>query len=112
MIDKSKRTWMLGIVVLVAMLTTLALAACGGGAAQPAQPTQPSQATAAPATADGAQLLDQRCSTCHSADRPKSVRKTAAEWEQTVTLMMQHGAQLTAAEKKVLVDYLATNYGK
>jgi mono/diheme cytochrome c family protein len=106
MIDrKARRTFMLGIVVLVAMLATLALVACGGGS------TEPTQEPAAPA-ADGAQLLEQRCSACHSADQPKAQRMTAAEWEQTVSSMITRGAQLTDAEKAVLVEYLAKNYGK
>lgn len=59
---------------------------------------------------DGAALLDTRCSVCHSTDRVKRARKTAEQWEQTVTRMIGKGAQLTEAEKKVLVDYLANTY--
>jgi cytochrome c5 len=106
---KAKRAGMLGIAVLVAMLATLVLVACGGGSTEPTQPAQP---TAAPATADGAQLLEQRCSVCHGASVPKSQKLTAAEWEQTVGSMITRGAQLTDAEKAVLVEYLAKNYGK
>ena len=35
----------------------------------------------------------------------------ADEWEKTVTRMVGNGAQLTDAEKSVLVEYLAENYG-
>ena len=97
----------LALLVVLGLAVTL-LAACGGSTQPPAATTGPTQ----PAAIDGANLLDTRCSVCHSADRPKSVQKTQAEWEQTVTRMISKGAQLTAAEKAVLVDYLTKNYGK
>jgi cytochrome c5 len=59
---------------------------------------------------NGATLLDARCSVCHSADRPKKARNTAAQWEKIVTSMIAKGAQLTETEKTVLVDYLAKTY--
>jgi len=62
------------------------------------------------ATEDGATLLEQRCSVCHSSERPKSKRKTAEQWDATVTRMMEKGAQLTGEEKQVLVDYLSKTY--
>ena len=61
--------------------------------------------------ADGPTLLNSRCSTCHSAQRGLTARKTPAEWEQTVTRMIGKGAQLTDAEKAVVIDYLAKTYG-
>jgi hypothetical protein len=64
---------------------------------------------AAPAK-DGASLLEERCSVCHPAARPKAAQKTPAEWESTVSRMIGKGAQLTAGEKKVLVDYLGKTY--
>lgn len=67
-------------------------------------------ATAAEKTQSGAELLDKRCSVCHAADRPKEAKKTRVQWEETVTRMMGKGAKLTAAEKKTLVDHLATTY--
>lgn len=61
---------------------------------------------------DGAALLDQRCSACHSPDRAKQAPRSKGEWETTVTRMIGKGAQLNDAEKQTLVDYLAKNYGK
>ena len=66
--------------------------------------------TVATATEDGATLLEQRCSVCHSSERPKSKHKTAEQWDATVTRMVEKGAKLTAEEKQVLVDYLSKNY--
>ena len=58
----------------------------------------------------GAELLEKRCSVCHSADRPKGAKKTKVQWEETVTRMMGKGAKLSGDEKKTLVEYLATTY--
>lgn len=59
---------------------------------------------------DGVSLLDKRCSVCHPAARPKAAKKTPEQWEATVSRMIGKGAQLNAAEKKVLVDYLGKTY--
>jgi mono/diheme cytochrome c family protein len=59
---------------------------------------------------DGATLLDQRCSVCHSSDRPKSKKKTPEEWNATVTRMIGKGAKLSPDEKQVLIDYLSKTY--
>ncbi len=92
------------ILIVVLLVMVAMLVACN--AATP----QPTQAPAAPAQTDGATLLETRCSVCHSADRPKQAKKTADQWNQTVTRMMGKGAKLTEAEKTVLLDYLAKTY--
>lgn len=63
-----------------------------------------------PKTADGSELLEKSCSVCHPSARPKGTKKTAEQWEATVTRMMDKGAKLSADEKKTLVDYLAKTY--
>ena len=99
-------------VIVAGLFLIVLLAACGSS---PSEPTQaPAVDTAIPTEApavDGATLLETRCSVCHGVDRTTSLTKTADEWEQTVTRMIGNGAQLTDAEKAVLVEYLAENYG-
>ena len=56
---------------------------------------------------DGASLLDERCSVCHSADTARRKKKTPAQWEQTINRMISNGAKLTEDERAVLLDYLA-----
>jgi cytochrome c5 len=112
--------------LVLAVLLTLVLTACGSPApattptsvppiAVSPQPTQASSsATALPAETpalDGATLLETRCSVCHSADRPRQAKKTREQWDQTVARMIGKGAQLTEAEKTVLLDYLAKTHG-
>jgi hypothetical protein len=72
---------------------------------QEEEPTQP------PPTGDGAALLEERCTTCHSLERTTSVRKSRDEWEQTVIRMVSRGAELNAEEQEILIDYLAETYG-
>lgn len=106
---RSNQTILILVAAWLAMMAVLM--SCDSG---PPQPTQaPSSATAPQAETralDGAALLETRCSTCHNADRPKKVKKTRDQWEQTVTRMIGKGAQLTEVEKTVLVEYLAQTY--
>ena len=94
---------LLGLVVLLVMTAGL-VSACGGA---------PSEQTPAeePVAIDGETLLEDRCTECHGLERATSAQKTRAEWEETVTRMVERGAELNDDEKTVLVDYLAENYG-
>jgi len=78
---------------------------------QPTQPSQETQPTAAPPAGDGAALLEERCTICHSLDRVTSASKTRQEWEQTVTRMVGKGARLNADEQEILISYLTETYG-
>jgi mono/diheme cytochrome c family protein len=58
-------------------------------------------------------LFEGKCSLCHSADRPKSKKKTKKEWEATVMRMKNvNGAPLSDEEAGIIIEYLAENYGK
>jgi cytochrome c2 len=61
---------------------------------------------------DAKALFENKCSACHSTDRPKSKKKTASEWADTVERMRGHGCAVNDAQAKIIVDYLAKNYGK
>ncbi len=61
---------------------------------------------------DAAPLLRERCTLCHTLDRVESARKTAEEWEQTVVRMIGRGARLTEEEQRILIAYLAAQYGR
>lgn len=63
-------------------------------------------------TPQGETLLNERCVDCHDLSRVMSAAKTAEEWQVTVTRMRGHGADLSDAEATVLIEYLATKYGK
>ena len=107
------KTISLTIVLLITM--GMLLVACGSKAAstatQSSAPAQQSAPTIAPASGgNGEALLNDRCTKCHSLDRVTSAKKSAGDWEKTVTRMVGNGAKLTSEEQKVLVDYLAKTY--
>ncbi len=60
---------------------------------------------------DGETLLNERCAGCHALARTTSAQKTESEWDQTVTRMVNLGANLTVAEQEILVRFLAETYG-
>lgn len=101
-------------IAAVAALLALTLTACGGETPGEEPTTPAATATAqteTPASApDGAALLQDRCTECHSADRIAARSESAAEWEAIVDQMIARGAQLDDQEKQALVDYLATTY--
>jgi cytochrome c5 len=102
------------ILLTIALLVTmgLLLAACGSKAKSTAtQSSAPAQATVAPSTtSDGEALLNDRCTKCHSINRVTSAKKSASDWQKTVSRMVSNGAKLTSEEQQVLVDYLAKTY--
>ncbi len=99
------KTILISIVLLITL--SMLLAACGSKGGSTA--TQPSGSTSS--TADGQTLMNTRCNKCHSLERVTSAKKTADQWNQTVSRMITNGAQITPEEQKVLVDYLAKTYG-
>jgi len=102
-----RRSMVLRAITIVFLLAiTAAMAGCTSSSPT-AEPTQAS----APAAPDGATLLQERCSVCHSSDMSTHPGKTRDSWDRTVSLMIGKGAKLTDDEKTVLVDYLAATFG-
>jgi cytochrome c5 len=114
--------------VMLGLLSVAAIAACGGGGGstptassaptQTAAPTEsatpsPTPSSSASAALTGEQLVAERCDACHgSPDRIASKQWTKAEWTQEVDDMIaEQGAQLTAEEKTIVIDYLTATYG-
>ena len=61
---------------------------------------------------DAKALFEKNCSRCHTIERPKSKKKTKAEWKKTVMRMKNvNGSPITDEEAKIIIDYLAENYG-
>ena len=59
------------------------------------------------------QLFESKCSICHSINRPKSKKKSKEGWETTVMRMKnKNGCPITDEEAKMIIDYLAEEYGK
>ena len=68
-------------------------------------------AAAAPPPGPGLDLINQRCIFCHNTVQVFSQRKTPEAWSATIEQMANRGAEVSPEEMKVIVDYLAKNYG-
>jgi hypothetical protein len=58
----------------------------------------------------GATLLSERCTQCHSLSRVKNSGYTLDEWKTIIAQMVQMGAQLTSQEEDIPAQYLAQTY--
>jgi hypothetical protein len=94
-----------GITTLfVVMVLIIFTTACSSG--------RPSVTPASTTAPDGAALIQERCTRCHPLTNIERSRHTAAEWKLLVDMMISRGANLTSDEESVVVNYLASNYGK
>ncbi len=91
-------------ILLVGLVGVTVLIACGGG-------EEPTQVPSAPQVATEAELLQERCTSCHGLGRVEGETHTEAEWDATVERMRGYGAELTDEEAQTLVEYLVENYG-
>ena len=73
----------------------------------------------APLAQEAEAILDARCASCHqrtsdggNLDRVAAQRKTPEAWDMTIVRMMiVHGVEITADERRVLVKHLADTQG-
>jgi cytochrome c5 len=86
----------------------------GSGATPTPAPTPTTASASTGAALDGAQLVSERCTVCHSIDRINNKIASGADraaWEQTVDRMISHGAKLNADERQAVLDYLVAQSG-
>jgi sulfite dehydrogenase (cytochrome) subunit B len=91
--------------ILLSVAFSIAL---GGAAAAGEAPVQLK-------TAAGADKVEGNCAACHSLDyiRMNSPFLNAAGWDAEVAKMINaFGAPISAADAKIIGDYLKANYGK
>jgi cytochrome c5 len=75
-----------------------------GGEPEPEQSATPT--ASATSGADAVAIIEQACSTCHTADRAIAFRAgSEADAQSLIEDMKQRGAQVTAEEQQVLVEY-------
>jgi len=58
--------------------------------------------------ADGAALVQRRCTICHPIERIDTAELDKSGWESTVDLMIDKGATLNDAERTAVIDYLSS----
>ncbi len=79
----------------------------------------PGVALAAPAPRSAAKFppgpamakVSTACSGCHAPDIVLNARKSRAQWEKSVDMMIDRGAKISDAEYDGVVDYLVKNFG-
>ncbi|MGA1790677.1 MAG: hypothetical protein ACMUIM_04265 [bacterium] len=59
----------------------------------------------------GKELVQDRCTRCHTLFPVEAARKTSREWRITVSRMIKYGARLSNKEIRILIDYLTDTYG-
>lgn len=101
--------------LIVQFLSANYSAEARSGSSAPA--AQAASTPATPATAmspevRGRQVLMEACTVCHELDFVYQSRRTRSEWEETVGDMMGRGALLLEGERELLLDFLATRYGR
>ena len=61
---------------------------------------------------EGKEVIQQECTSCHTADRIAGQKKSKSDWQDTVERMMGKGAGLSSKEYDVLIAYLVKNFSK
>lgn len=57
------------------------------------------------------ELVQERCTKCHTLAPIEVARKTRQEWESTVYRMISRSAHLNDREAQEVIDYLSSVYG-
>lgn len=89
------------VLVAVVILTLAVLSACSGEPAAP-EPT-PGEATGL----DGEEIMNAKCTTCHSLERLDGEELDAVGWESVIEEMNEKGAGLNEDEVTALAEYLS-----
>ena len=59
------------------------------------------------------QVLTNNCARCHPIDRVTAMRRSRAQWEETITTMITaRGAQVSDDDFTTILDYLVKEYGR
>jgi len=92
---------------MVVVMSCVLLSAIGCSKDEGAQPgpTVPGEVTE-PAPAEA--LVQKQCALCHTIERIETVNLDRAGWERTVGLLIDKGARLNDAERKIVIDYLSS----
>lgn len=92
-------------VIFVLSCVALSLIGCSKDEGTQPSPVVPGSATEA---APGEALVQKQCATCHTIKRIEAANLDRAGWERTVDLMIDKGARLNEAERRVVIDYLSS----
>lgn len=100
------RIWVLALVVVLVFSSAL-LVGCGGTSDGGETAGGTTDTGGGEVKLSGETLVAQRCTYCHNTERIDAATYDQAGWESTIDKMIQKGAQVSAAEKPVIAEYLA-----
>lgn len=60
----------------------------------------------------GKDLVQARCTACHTLARITDSRRTGAEWDRTVQDMVSRGANVSPGEAQTITSYLSAQFGR
>jgi mono/diheme cytochrome c family protein len=89
---------------LLMVIFILLGAGCGAAATPVPTPTQD--------LSKAKSIVEGRCSTCHGLAQVQAAKYDQAGWEAVVKRMVGNGAQLSAEQQQLAVQYLAQAYPK
>ena len=92
---------------VVFVLSCVALSLIGCSKDEGAQPS-PAVPVGATEAAPGEALVQKQCATCHTIKRIDAANLDRVGWERTVDQMIDKGARLNEAERKIVIDYLSS----
>lgn len=92
--------------VAIVLFSALSIRAEAGRYAQ-----NPASAGTALPSGEGSDIARRRCLTCHGGDLIAQQRLSRNDWSRELEKMMAWGAQLTGGERRLLLDYLADQFG-
>lgn len=81
------------------------------GQSETSRPASPDSAAAKLPNGPGKELVEKKCTSCHSVQNIVSKRNSADDWAQVVSQMIGRGATISDDDADTIVDYLATNFG-
>jgi competence ComEA-like helix-hairpin-helix protein len=88
------------------VLVVLAAGGLAGGGLHARQQSQDQDAKSV-------QVLTNNCARCHPLDRVTAMRRSRAQWEETITTMITaRGAQVSDDDFTTILDYLVKEYGR
>jgi cytochrome c5 len=101
------------LAIVVVLVLSVGIIGCSGETADENGTSTPAPQPVPPDDDDGAQsdpakdLVDTKCSLCHTLDRVYSAQMSRDEWIVTIDRMKQNGLVVTDGEYDTIVDFLA-----
>ena len=92
---------------MVVIMSCVVLSAIGCSKDEEVQPS-PAVPGSATEAVPGEALVQKQCAICHTIERIDTANLDRAGWERNVDLMIDKGARLNEAERKIVVDYLSS----